>query len=128
MFPFGGGNPKQMKAMLQRMGIKMEEIEASEVVIKLINGKNLRITNPDVSKIMMQGNVLFSVSGKVEEIASLEKFTAIEKQEEEEQKVTITDDDINLVTSQTGCDYETAKKVLEETDGDIASAILKLKK
>lgn len=127
MFPFGGGNPKQMKAMLQRMGIKMDEIEASEVVIKLTNGKNLRITNPEISKIMMQGNVLFTVSGKVEEISAQEEKKVTETQERDE-KVAITDEDINLVTSQTGCNYETAKKVLEETEGDIASAILKLKK
>ncbi|PKP55487.1 MAG: nascent polypeptide-associated complex protein [Candidatus Altiarchaeales archaeon HGW-Altiarchaeales-2] len=126
MFPFGGGNPKQMKAMLQRMGIKMEGIEASEVIIKRTNGKNLRITNPEVSKIIMQGNVLFSISGKVEEIAGQE--IPVEAINPEDEKVDITDDDINLVTAQTGCNYETAKKVLEENEGDIASAILKLKK
>jgi len=127
MFPFGGGNPKQIKGMLQRMGIKMEELEASEVVIKLINGKNLKITNPEVAKIMMHGNVLFSVSGRVEEVESREIPADVVKQEGDE-KVEITEDDINLVTAQTGCSYETAKKVLEETEGDIASAILKLKK
>ncbi|PKP61197.1 MAG: nascent polypeptide-associated complex protein [Candidatus Altiarchaeales archaeon HGW-Altiarchaeales-1] len=126
MFPFGGGNPKQMKAMLQRMGMKMEEIEASEVIIKKVDGKNLRITNPEVSKIIMQGNVLFNVAGKVEEIAGQE--IPVEAINPEDEKVDITDDDINLVTAQTGCNYETAKKVLEENEGDIASAILKLKK
>lgn len=126
MFPFGGGNPKQMKAMLQRMGIKMEEIEASEVIIKRTDGKNLRITNPEVSKIIMQGNVLFNVAGKVEEIAGQE--IPVEAINQEDEKVDITDDDINLVMAQTGCNYETAKKVLEENEGDIASAILKVKK
>ncbi len=126
MFPFGGGNPKQMKAMLQRMGIKMEEIEASEVIIKRTDGKNLRITNPEVSKIIMQGNVLFNVSGKVEEISG--QKIPVEAINQEDEKVDITDDDINLVIAQTGCNYETAKKVLEENEGDIASAILKVKK
>ncbi len=126
MFPFGGGNPKQMKAMLQRMGIKMEEIEASEVIIKRTDGKNLRITNPEVSKIIMQGNVLFNVSGKVEEISGQE--IPVEAINLEDEKVDITDDDINLVIAQTGCNYETAKKVLKENEGDIASAILKVKK
>ncbi len=126
MFPFGGGNPKQMKVMLQRMGIKMEEIEASEVIIKRTDGKILRITNPEVSKIIMQGNVLFNVAGKVEEIAGQE--IPVEAINQKDEKVDITDDDINLVVAQTGCNYETAKKVLEENEGDIASAILKLKK
>ncbi|CEG11437.1 Nascent polypeptide-associated complex protein [groundwater metagenome] len=126
MFPFGGGNPKQMKAMLQRMGIKMEEIEASEVIIKRTDGKNLRITNPEVSKIIMQGNVLFNVAGKVEEISRQE--IPVEAINREDEKVDITDDDINLVMAQTGCNYETAKNVLEENEGDIASAILKVKK
>ncbi len=126
MFPFGGGNPKQMKATLQRMGIKMEEIEAREVIIKRTDGKNLRITNPEVSKIIMQGNVLFNVAGKVEEISGQE--ISVEAINREDEKVDITDDDINLVMTQTGCNYETAKKVLEENEGDIASAILKVKK
>ncbi|MDI6730750.1 MAG: nascent polypeptide-associated complex protein, partial [Candidatus Altarchaeum sp.] len=125
-FPFGGGNPKQMKAMLQRMGIKMEEIEASEVIIKKTDRKNLRITNPEVSKIIMQGNVLFNVAGKVEEISGQE--IPVEAINQENEKVDITDDDINLVMAQTGCNYETAKKVLEENEGDIASTILKVKK
>jgi len=127
MFPFGGGNPKQAKAMLQRMGIKMEEIEAIEVMIKKRDGKNLRITNPEVSKLVMQGNVLFSVSGKIEEFAGQETQTEVLKEKESE-KVEITEDDINLVMAQTGCNHDTAKKVLEENEGDIASAILKLKK
>lgn len=122
MFPFG--DPRQMKAMLQRMGIKMEEIEASEVIIKRTSGKDLRITNPEVSKIIIQGSALFSVAGNVEEIGKETTGEAINQEE----KVEITDDDINLVMEQTGCDYETAKKALEENEGDIASAILKIKK
>jgi len=125
MFPFGGGNLRQAKAMLQRMGIKIEEIEAIEVIIKKKDGKNLRITNPEISKLVMQGNVIFSVSGKIEEFTGQETEAL---KEGESEKVDITEDDINLVMAQTGCNYDTAKKVLEETNGDIASAILKLKK
>jgi len=40
----------------------------------------------------------------------------------------ITDDDVRMVAMQAGVSEEDARSALEETNGDIAEAILKLKK
>jgi len=42
-------------------------------------------------------------------------------------KIEIPIEDAALVAGQTGVDIETAKKVLIETEGDLAAAILKLR-
>lgn len=106
MFP--GINPKQMQKAMQRMGIKQDEIEAKEVIIKL-EDKNLVIKNPSVSKINMQGHETFQIMGDVSEESN------------------IKEDDIKVVMEQTGCNEEEAKKALEKYN-DIAEAIISLKK
>lgn len=106
---FGGMNPKQMEKMMKQMGIKTETIDASEVVIKA-RGKEIVITEPQVTKIKMGGQDTFQIIGKVSE-RSKEKFSA---------------EDIKMIAEQTGVSEEEAKKALEE-EGDIAAAIMKLK-
>lgn len=108
-----------MQAMLKRMGIATEQIDAVEVIIKKADGKILIIKNPDITKMNFQGNSIITMSGNIEEKESL--------QEERIERVEISDDDINLVVMQTGKSREEAKKALEEEEGDIAKAIMKLK-
>jgi nascent polypeptide-associated complex subunit alpha len=108
MFP-GGINPKQMGQMMRRMGIKNEELDAKEVIIILNNGKKLRIQNPQIQTIEMQGNKTYTIAGNAVEESG------------------IPQEDIELVAEQSGASKEQAKKALEETNGDIAEAILKLK-
>jgi nascent polypeptide-associated complex subunit alpha len=40
----------------------------------------------------------------------------------------ISEDDVKMVAEQTGASEENARKALEESNGDIAEAIMKLKK
>jgi nascent polypeptide-associated complex subunit alpha len=112
MFP--GMNPRKMGQMMKKMGIQQVEIPATEVIIKT-EEKDLIITNPQVSKVNMMGQETFQITGEVHE---QEKSTAPE----------ISEEDIKTVAEQTGCSEETAKTTLEETEGDLAEAILKLKK
>jgi len=109
MFP-GGINPKQMGQMMKRMGIKNEELDAKEVVIILNSGKKLIISNPQVQTIEMQGNKTFTIAGHVKEESG------------------ILQEDIDMVAEQSGKTKQEAKKALEESNGDIAEAILKLNK
>ena len=104
-----GLNPKQMKMAMKRIGMKQEEIEAEEVIIKQ-KDKQLRILNPQVIKINMMGQETLQIMGAIKE-ESLEKYR---------------EDDVKTVIEQTGCSEKEAKKVLEETN-DLAEAILKLK-
>lgn len=102
-------NPKQMEKMARQMGIKMDPIDAQEVIIKTPD-KDIIITNPQVAKVNMMGQESFQISGDVSE-TSREKFSEA---------------DIKLIMEKTGASKEQSRQALEET-GDIADAILKLK-
>ena len=108
-----GMNPKMMKQAMKKMGISQQDIEASEVIIKTPE-KNIIIRNPSVSKINMQGQETFQIAGDISEEA-----TSSEPE--------INEDDIQTVMEQAECTEEKAKEAIEETKGDLAEAILKLK-
>ena len=101
---------KQMEKMMRQMGIKTQEIDAEEVIIRTPS-KEIVVENPQVTKINMGGQDTLQVIGKI-----------VEKEKEKFSK-----EDIETITSQTGATEEEARKALEE-EGDMAAAILKLKK
>lgn len=103
-------NQKQMQKAMKRMGILSEEIDAEEVIIRC-RDKDIVVTEPAVSKIKMGNQETFQVIGIVSERLR-EKFS---------------EDDVKLVTEQTGCSEEDAIKALDETR-DMAEAIMKLQK
>lgn len=103
-------DPKKMQKMLGKLGIKTEEIEADEVIIK--GRKNFVIKNPQVISIDMKGQKSFQISGEVSESKG-ELFS---------------EDDVKLVAEQANVSKNEAREALEKTSGDIADAILKLKK
>jgi len=109
MFP-GGVNPKQMGQMMKRFGIKNEELDAKQVVILLNNGKKLIIDNPTVQSIEMQGTKTYTVAGNAKEESG------------------VPEEDIQMVAESAGVTKEKAKEALIESNGDIAEAILALKK
>ena len=113
MFP-GGANPKQMKAMLKRMGIKMEEVDATRVVIEGVNEKII-INNPQVMITKMPNQEMFQISGDVV------------REDADDVEVEIEDDDVSMVAEQTGASEDDARTALEGCNGDIAEAIMKLK-
>lgn len=103
-------NPKQMEQMMKKLGMQSEQINAEKIIIKCAD-KNIVIDNPQVMKIKMGGQETFQIMGEVYEQPT-EKFS---------QK------DIDLIMQQSGCSEASAKQALEET-GNIAQAIMKLKK
>lgn len=108
-------DPRTMRNMMAKMGIKSTEIAASKVTIES-EGKNIVITNPQVTMIEAQGTKSFQISGEVSE---QEAHVVIE----------ITADDVDMVAASTGIsDKEKIMEALKAENGDIARAILKLKK
>ena len=103
-------NQRQIEKAMKRMGIQPQEIVAEEVIIRTAE-KEIVISNPQVARVNMMGQDTFQVSGDVSE-HSKEKFS---------------EDDVKMVAEQSSASEEEAKQALEET-GDIAEAILKLKK
>jgi len=106
-----GINPRQLEQAMKKLGMRQEEIEATEVIIKTPS-KNLVVRNPTVLKVNAMGQETLQVTGDITEIE-------FEKYKEE---------DVELVSKQANVSSEKAKEALEKTEGDIAKAILLLKK
>ena len=103
---------RQARRMMDRMGINMKEIpEVEEVIIKTAS-KELHIHNAAVSEVNAQGNRIFQVMGEVEEV--------------EREKMKFSEEDILLVQQQANVNREKAIAALEESEGEVARAILKL--
>jgi nascent polypeptide-associated complex subunit alpha len=108
-----GMNPRQMRQAMQRMGIQQQEIDASEVIIRTRDNKEIFFENPQVSKVNMMGQHTYQIVGEAVERAV-------------ETKVEINEDDVKTVMEQTGVSEEEARKAIEDADGDLAQAILDL--
>ena len=110
-------SPRQAKRMMQRMGLSMGEMPDVQEVILRTSTKEIVVENPEVAVLEMHGQKIFQVTG--------ERITEKEL-EKPEKRVTIPEEDIRLVADQTGKSVEEAQRALEETDGDLAKAILLL--
>src|SRR3989304_8284999 len=104
MFP--GMNPKAMEQAMKRMGIKQQEVPASEVIIKS-EGKDIIITNPNVVRVNMMGQDSFQISGTIEE---------------REAAAEISEEDVKTVAEQASVSEGEARSALESTKGDLAEA------
>jgi len=109
-------SPRNAKRMMQRMGMNMGEMPDVQEVIFRTSDKEIVVENAQVAVIDMGGQKIFQVTGEVNERAL----------ETQEAKVTIPEEDAQLVADQTGKSMEDAKRALEASDGDLAKAILLL--
>jgi nascent polypeptide-associated complex subunit alpha len=116
MLPTAGMNPKQLKQMqraMKQMGMDTKDVKGvSEVIIKF-KDKELLITNPKVNLMEFMGQQTYQITGKV-------------KENKIEVELEIPDDDVELVSAQTGATKEKALETLKETQGDLAEAIMRL--
>ena len=106
----GGVNPRQMQGMMKKMGISQDEISANRVIIEKKDGEKIIIEEPSVTKIKMQGQTSFQISGE-------ERI--------ETETIEDTSEDIQTIIEKTGCTEKEAKEALEKT-GDLADAIMDL--
>lgn len=112
MYP--GMNSRQMKQAMKKMGIAQQDIDAKEVIIRL-EDKEIVIHNPSVTKVNMMGQETYQITGEETE-RSLDTAPSIDK------------DDIETVMEQADVDEETAINAIKDANGDLAQAILYLKK
>jgi len=103
----GGLDPRKINSMMKQMGISNKELPAKKVTIELEDGITLVIDEPGVTEITMQGQKSYQVTGDAVE----------------QKKLTISDEDIELVANEAKISKEKAKELLEKTNGDIAEAI-----
>lgn len=104
-------NPRQMNQMMRKLGINVKEIENVKKVIIQTETKEYVFDKAEVTIMDAQGQKTYQISGRPK---------VVERKQEPNKE------DIDLITEQTGKSAEEAKKALEESDGDIAEAILKL--
>jgi len=107
-----GMNPRQMQQAMKKMGMKQEEIDAEEVIIRCAD-KNIVINNPQVAKVIMMGQETWQISGSAQELAH-------------DTSVEINAEDIATVMEQAQVSEDKAKEAIEAAKGDLAEAILSL--
>ena len=100
-------DPKQMARMMKQMGVNTVEIAAERVVIETADEKII-VEPAQVTKISMQGQESFQISGTVRTEQSM------------------NEDDVELVMEKAGCTREQAVEALTKSGGDIAEAIISL--
>ena len=103
--------------MMQKMGMKMDEIpDVSSVIIKTAS-KEIVIDEPSVTTINIQGQTMYQIAGG----------RISEAQPQPSSQSMVSEEDVQLVAQQTGTATEEARKALTEAGGDLAKAILSLK-
>ena len=105
---------RRARRMMKQMGMKMDELNDIEQVIFKGRNREIVIEGPAVSHINMQGQSMYQVIGGEVNEKSLSK------------ELEVPEEDILLVAQQTGVSMERAKAALEDTEGDLARAILLL--
>jgi len=110
-------SPREAKRMMQRMGLNMGEMPDVQEVIFKTSEKEIVVENPQVAILDLHGQKIFQVTGEIVTERVVEKEAA---------EITIPEEDVRLVADQTGRSVEEAKRALEETEGDLAKAILLL--
>jgi len=113
----GGGGNREMRRMMDKMGLDMNELSNVQEVIIKTDKKEIIINKPSVTEMKAKDNSIFTVTADSYE----------EKELEKELEVPIfSEEDIQLVSLQAGVDDEKARIALEEANGDLAKAILNL--
>ena len=97
MFP--NIDPKKMQAMMKQMGLSQSEIPSFKVIIEKEDGDKIIIKNPSVTKIKIQGQETFQISGEVSEENG------------------ISEEDVKTVVEKTGVSEKIARKTLEKRLG-----------
>ena len=103
--------------MMQKMGMKMDEIaDVSSVIIKTAT-REIIIDEPSVTSINIQGQTMYQIAGG----------HVSEAQPQAAASTGPSEGDVKLVAQQTGASTEEAAKALVDAGGDLAKAILSLK-
>ena len=118
-----------LSQLMRQAGIRVEELEGVEQVV--IKTADAEIVFEDASVTVMdaQGSKIFQIFGTPqirERSEAAEEASSEAETEEAKEEVQISEEDIALVATTAGCTEEEARKMLEETGGDLAEAISRL--
>jgi len=114
----GAPQGRDAKRMMQKMGMKIDEIDGvTEVLIRTAT-REIIIEEPVVTSVVVQGQRMYQITGG----SAHERTPSAEVTPPE-----VPEEDAKLVAMQTGKTVDEAKAALKESGGDLAEAILKLK-
>ncbi|MEM1627920.1 MAG: nascent polypeptide-associated complex protein [Desulfurococcaceae archaeon] len=116
VFPMLPLNPRELKKILKRYGIELEELTDVEKVEIYTRGKKIVLNEPQVLVYKMSGQMFFQISS-----------SNVNEENIQTPSVDINEDDIRFVMEQTGASFEEAKKALIDAKGDILQAIMSLR-
>ncbi|HKX81874.1 MAG TPA: nascent polypeptide-associated complex protein [Nitrososphaera sp.] len=107
-----GGN-REMRRMLDKMGLDMKSMDNVEEVIIKTDTKELYLIKPQVIEMKGKDSTIFQV-------------VASDIEEKQRDVPTFKEEDIMLVMQQASVSREKALQALTESKGDMAQAILSL--
>ncbi|RLI37679.1 nascent polypeptide-associated complex protein [Candidatus Bathyarchaeota archaeon] len=109
-----GLSPREARRLMKRMGLNMAPLPDVEEVIIRTKDKEITIEVPEVSVLEMRGQRIYQIiGGEVTE-------------RQVKRKLKIPEEDVQLVAQQANVTLERAREALEQTNGDLAQAILLL--
>jgi nascent polypeptide-associated complex subunit alpha len=112
--------------MMKQMGMNMDELGDIKRVILQGDNKEIVIEGPQVTSINVQGTKMYQVAGGRETERKIQAAGAAEAAPVEEEPLVLPEEDILLVAQQANVSIEKARVALENSDGDLAQAIIKL--
>ena len=111
--------------MMKQMGMNMNEISDVKRVIIQGENKEIVIEGPQVTSINVQGTKMYQVAGG-KETERKPTVAAAPEAEPEKEELVIPEEDILLVAQQANVSIDRARVALEDSEGDLAQAIIKL--
>jgi nascent polypeptide-associated complex subunit alpha len=115
---------RRARRMMKQMGMNMNEHGDIKRVILQGDDREIVIEGPQVTSINVQGTKMYQIAGGRE--TERKPSTVPETVEGEEVLPEVPEEDILLVAQQANVSIGVAKRALEENDGDLAQAIIKL--
>jgi len=113
MIPMRGMNPRRLQQMMKQMGINIETLSDVEEVTIRTADREIVFDDAQVTIMDAQGVRTYQITGTPEERA---------------RELKIPEEDVKLVAEQTGASVEEARAALKDAKGDLAEAIMKLRK
>ncbi|MFC1803807.1 nascent polypeptide-associated complex protein [Thermoproteota archaeon] len=113
---------RRARRMMKQMGVNMNELGDIKRVILQGDKREIIIEGAQVTSINVQGTKMYQIAGGRETEGKPSTETVLE----EKAPLEIPEEDILLVAQQANVGIDVARKTLEESEGDLAQAIIKL--
>lgn len=113
-------SPHELKKLLKRYGVEVEELKDIERVEFYSGKKKIVVSNPQVIAFKMSGQIFYQVVGSEVREETIEE----KKPETPQEQVKISEEDVNFIIEYTGAPREKAIEALIKAKGDLAKAIM----